>query len=251
MRVLVVGAGGFAGSAFLRVLPQLGYECVPVTRQTYRELIGAKADVLINANGNSAKYIAEGDPVGEIDRSVTSVMRTCQDFAVDRYILLSSADVYPCQHDPRQNSEDAEIAVERLSVYGLNKYLAECVVRNRCAHWLILRLGGLLGPGLRKNPVYDLLSGQPLRVHSGSEFGYIHTDEVARIVAHLLRHEMTNQVCNLCGTGLVSVREMAAWAGRKLVNESPSLPRRTTAITLPPWIGRPSGSRTDPEITAV
>ena len=225
MKVLVVGAAGFAGSAFLRVLPQLGYECISITRENYHQLAGARADVLINANGNSAKYIAEKDPVGEIDRSVASVMRTCHDFTVDRYVLLSSADVYPCQHDPRQNAEDAAIAVDKLSVYGLNKYLAECVVRNRCRQWLILRMGGLLGPGLRKNPVFDLLSGEPMRVHPDSRFGYIQTDEVARIIAFLIRHEMTNQTCNVCGAGLVSVREMAAWAGRKIQDEHAELPR--------------------------
>lgn len=225
MRILVLGAGGFAGSAFLRILPQLGHECVSITRENYGSMVGTKGHVLINANGNSAKYLAERDPVGEIDRTITSVMRSCLDFAVDTYVLLSSADVYPCQSDPKLNSERVEIAVEKLSAYGLSKYLAECVVRNRCAHWLILRLGGLLGPGLRKNPVYDLLAGQPLRVHSDSLFGYIHTEEVARIVAHLLQQRLTNEIVNVCGKGVVSVREMLAWVGRTPEGADPSLPR--------------------------
>jgi nucleoside-diphosphate-sugar epimerase len=225
MRILVLGAGGLAGSAFLRVLPQLGHECVSITRENYSALVGTKGDVLINANGNSAKYLAERDPVGEIDRSITSVMRSCLDFTVDAYVLLSSADVYSSPSDPQLNSERVEIAVERLNAYGLTKYLAECVVRNRCARWLILRLGGLLGPGLRKNPVYDLLAGQPLRVDADSTFGYIHTEEVARIIAHLLQQRLTNEIVNVCGQGVVSVREMMAWAGRTLEGSDPSRPR--------------------------
>jgi len=225
MRILVLGAGGFAGSAFTRVLPQLGHECVAITRQNYRAMVGTKGDVLINANGNSAKYLAERDPVGEIDRSVTPVLQSCLDFAVGAYVLLSSADVYPCQSDPKLNSERAEIAVEKLSGYGLSKYLAECIVRNRCAQWLILRLGGLLGPGLRKNPVFDLLEGQPLRVHPDSTFGYIHTEEVARIVAHLLQQRVSNEVFNVSGQGVVSVRELSAWAGRSTEGADATLPR--------------------------
>jgi nucleoside-diphosphate-sugar epimerase len=220
-----VGAYGFVGSALVRILSLLGHDCVSIDRDNYSAMVGTTGDVLVNANGNSAKYLAERDPVGEIDRSVTSVMRSCLDFTVDRYVLLSSADVYPCQSDPRQNSERAEIALENLSVYGLNKYLAECVVRNRCARWVILRLGGLLGPGLRKNPVFDLLTGQPLRVHPDSAFGYIHTEEVARIVAHLLQQPAANEVLNVCGQGVVSVRELSAWAGRPAETGDPSVPR--------------------------
>lgn len=215
MRVLVLGAAGLAGRAFLRVLPPLGYECIPVTRQNYQQTVGARADVLINANGNSAKYLAERDPVGEIDRTIASVMRSTVDFAVDTYVLLSSADVYPCPDDPRRNSEAAPIDVAQLSVYGLTKHLAECVVRNRQARWVILRLGGLLGPGLRKNPVFDLLTGQsPLRVHPDSAFGYIHTEEVARLTAHLLQAGRTGELLNVAGRGVVSVRELFGWVGR-------------------------------------
>ena len=225
MRILIVGAYGFAGSAFVRILSQLGHDCVSIDKDNYSAMVGTRGQVLINANGNSAKYLAENDPVGEIERSVTSVLRSCLDFVADRYIMLSSADVYPCTSDPRLNSERTEIAVEKLSVYGLDKYLAECVVRNRCAHWLILRLGGLLGPGLRKNPLFDLLTGQPLRVHPDSEFGYIHTEEIARIIAHLLQQQAANEVFNVCGTGMVSVRELSTWAGRAVENADPTRPR--------------------------
>ncbi|HUI07380.1 MAG TPA: NAD(P)-dependent oxidoreductase [Verrucomicrobiae bacterium] len=225
MRVLIVGAYGFAGSALVRIFSQLGHDCVAIDLNNYAAMVGAEGDVLINANGNSAKYLAERDPVGEIDRSVKSVMQSCADFSADRYVLLSSADVYPSTSNSQLNSERTEIAVEKLSAYGLNKYLAECVVRNRRARWLIVRLGGLLGPGLRKNPIFDLLTGQPLRVHPDSEFGYIHTEEVARIIAHLLQQKIVNEVFNVCGSGMVSVREMAAWVGRAVEAPDPSLPR--------------------------
>ena len=224
MKILIVGAYGFAGSALVRVFSQLGHDCVAIDQDNYNAMVGAKGDVLINADGNSAKYLAERDPAGEIDRSVKPVMQSCADFSVDRYVLLSSADVYPCTSDPLLNSERAEIDLGKLSVYGLNKYLAECVVRNRCARWLIVRMGGLLGPGLRKNPIFDLLAGQPLRVHPDSEFGYLHTEEVARIIAHLLQQPTTNELVNLAGSGLVSVRQLAAWAGRTLDDAAASQP---------------------------
>ena len=214
VKILVLGAKGLAGSAFMRVLPRLGHECVPVTRENYPAMLGAQADALINASGNSAKYLAAQDPVGEIDRSVTSVLRACMDFHVKTHVLLSSADVYPNQSDPRENTETTPVDVAKMSPYGLGKYMAECVVRNRSRQWIILRLGGLLGPGLKKNPLFDLLSGQNLHVHPDSKFGYIHTDEVARIVGRLLDENRVRETLNVCGQGLVSVRQLMEWTGR-------------------------------------
>ena len=219
MKVMIVGARGLAGSALMRVLPQHGHECVPVTRENYSEHVGSEVDVLVNANGNSAKYLAERDPAGEIDRSVASVMRTCEDFKAGIYLLLSSADVYAHQDDPSRNSESAPILVDEIRTYGVCKYMAECVVRNRHPESWILRLGGLLGPGLRKNPVFDLLTGSSLRVHPDTEFGYIHTEEVARITAHLLAEKPAGGTLNVSGSGLVSVRQLAEWAGRSLAAE--------------------------------
>jgi nucleoside-diphosphate-sugar epimerase len=149
-------------------------------------------------------------------------MAACEDFRCDRCLLLSSADVYADTSDPAQNDEAAAIDPARLSVYGLCKHLAEEVVRNRCRRPVILRLGGLLGPGLRKNPLFDLLTGQPLRAHPDSEFGYIHTDEVARIAARLLAQPDPPAVLNVCGRGLVSVRRLAAWAGRPALAADPA-----------------------------
>lgn len=220
---MVIGARGLAGSAFMRILPGLGHECIPVTRENYREHVGSEVDVLVNANGNSAKYLARRDPVGEIERSVASVMRTCEDFKTDLYVLLSSADVYACQDDPARNAEDESILVDKITSYGLCKYLAECVIRNRHPKAWILRLGGLLGPGLRKNPVFDLLTGATLRVHPDTEFGYIHTEEVARITMHLLENSPGGGTLNVSGNGIVSVRQLAEWAGSGVAPEAPGL----------------------------
>ena len=53
-----------------------------------------------------------------------------------------------------------------------------------------------------------------MRVHPDSEFGYIHTDEVAHIVNHLLEENSINQTLNVCGEGLMSVRQLMQWTGR-------------------------------------
>jgi nucleoside-diphosphate-sugar epimerase len=74
----------------------------------------------------------------------------------------------------------------------------------------------MVGPGLRKNPVFDILNRQPLRIHPDSRYQFMHTGDVARILWDLARSKLRKEIFNLCGDGLISPREIAAFAGKSL-----------------------------------
>ena len=213
MNVFVLGGEGFVGSAFVRAAAKR-YKVTAITRQNYEQFRGRSCDVLINANGNSKKFLAERDALGEFDASVASVLRSLLDFPSKRYVYLSTIDVYPRVDGPRWNRETAAIDPARLSRYGLHKFLAEQLVRKYADRWLICRLGGMVGEGLWKNSVHDILHGQPLRVHPESEYQYLGTDAVARIVLTLVRRKTENDVFNVCGDGRIAVSAIADLAGK-------------------------------------
>lgn len=215
--ILLIGAHGFVGSAFGRLFAQQGIPHEPITRDSYASSVGRAGTVLINAAGNSRKYLAETDWPADFEASVQSVARTIRDFAVDRYVLISSVDVYNCLDDPDANSEDAIIDPLRLSTYGFHKYIAEACVRRHLPSWLIVRVGGMVGPGLKKNPVFDILHGEPLRIHPDSRYQFMSTDAVAQVVWRLIEAGRTNRVINVCGAGLISPREISELAGKPLV----------------------------------
>ena len=108
------------------------------------------------------------------------------------------------------------IDVCRISNYGLHKLLAEELVRHYASRWLIVRLAGMVGPELRKNPVFDVLNHQPLRIHPDSQYQFAATDLIAERVWRLMEAGEADQVFNVCGRGLVSPRQIAGLAGRKL-----------------------------------
>ena len=221
MNIIVIGGKGFVGSAFVRVARGTRaagrrHRVTVVSRQNYDRHRGRSCDLLINANGNTRKYRAERNPIGEFRASVLSVLRTLLDFPARRYVYLSSIDVYPQVSDPRCNRETAAIHPEKLSRYGLHKYLAEQLVRQYAASWLICRLGGMVGPGLWKNPIYDILHNQPLWVHASSDYQFMLTDDVAKTVLSLARLQPENDVFNVCGDGCISVADAARAAGRPL-----------------------------------
>ncbi|TAK64825.1 MAG: NAD(P)-dependent oxidoreductase, partial [Bacteroidetes bacterium] len=172
MNIGIIGGNGFVGSGIRTTLQELQHECTSITRENYAGLKGTSFDVLINANGNSKKYLASSSPKEEFQASVTSVQHSLLDFTYDLYIHCSSVDVYPNHEETSQNSEEASIDVSQLSLYGLHKYLAEILVRKYARRWLILRFGGFVGEELRKNSIYDMLHGVPLRVNIESKYQY-------------------------------------------------------------------------------
>lgn len=224
MKIAVLGARGFVGSAVLQVLGAR-WECVGVDLDNYDEWRGRAWDVVVNANGNSKKYLAAQDPALEFDLSVRSVVRSIFDFPATRYVFISTVDVYTDFAEPGKTAEDVAIDTQRQSAYGFHKWLAEQYVKKHARGWLILRLGGMVGPGLRKGPIYDLLHDVPLRVHLDSRYQYIPTHTVGEVIAALLERGTEREVYNVCGTGTVSLREVRDWLG-KSGNEDEGLERQ-------------------------
>lgn len=216
MRVTVIGAGGFVGTAVTRHLAPENVELRVVTRDTYAALAGERSDVVIDAAGNSRKYLAEERPFEEFDRSVAHRVRTLRDFPAHLHVHISSVDVYPDLDSPATTSEGTALDPLRMSHYGFHKWLAEEVVRHHAERWLIVRLAGMVGPGLRKNPVYDVLTGSPLRIHPDSQYQFMHTADVASCVWALACAVPAGDVVNVCGRGLISPREIANLAGRSI-----------------------------------
>jgi nucleoside-diphosphate-sugar epimerase len=215
--ILLPGGKGFVGSAFTRLFEARGIAHESITRDSYAAAVGQSGTILINASANSRKYLADEDWHADFEASVASVARTLRDFTADLYVLISSVDVYNVLDDPAQNGEDAAVDPFRLSRYGFHKYLAEACVRRHAPRWLIVRLAGMVGPGMKKNPVFDVLHGRPLSIHPDSGYQFMSTDAVAEVVWRLIESGMSNRVVNVCGQGVISPRAISELAGKPLI----------------------------------
>ena len=73
----------------------------------------------------------------------------------NRFILISTVDVF---QNPIEVNENTSVIEAGLHSYGLHRRLLEKFVESHFPHYLIVRLPGLIGPGLRKNIVFDFLN---------------------------------------------------------------------------------------------
>ncbi len=222
--IFIIGGRGFVGSAFARVCEATGRSYSIITRQNYQEFIGKRCDVIINADGNSKKFLAREDPLQDFDASVRTVRASLLDFKYDYYVYLSSCDVYPDCSSPERTTERQELDVSAQSPYGFHKYLAEQCVQHAAKKWLIIRFGGFVGPGLKKNAIYDILNGGPLWLDPESELQFMHTDRAAEIVLGLLDRGVYNEIFNVCGHGVIKLRDIMEAIGVK-VPVPPGSPR--------------------------
>jgi nucleoside-diphosphate-sugar epimerase len=201
--IYLIGGNGFVGSAYARLFEARKLPFRIITRDNHAEFRGTSCDVLINANGNSKKFLSTREPMTDFDQSVRSVAQSVEDFRAGAYVLLSTGDVYPEQHSPTVSREDQQIDLARQSRYGLHKMLAEQLVRGTQARWIVMRMGGFVGPGLKKNAIYDMLTGAPVWLSPASELQFISTDRAASLVWRLVEKGVSNEIVNLGARGLV------------------------------------------------
>lgn len=213
--IFILGGSGFVGSAFARFCDAEGLDHEVVTRSNYARHAGRRCETLVAAHGNSSKLLGRRDPVADFERTVSAVKKSLADFGFSRYVLASSCDVYPDCSSPGATGEGSVPPAARHP-YGFHKHLAEQCALHACPGALVLRLGGMVGPGLKKNPVYDILRGGPLWISPDSRLQYMHTDDVARIAMGL-----EGGTYNLCGSGTVRVGDLPGAEGVEVADGAP------------------------------
>ena len=185
MRILVVGGRGFAGRFLTGALARRGDEIVTLDRG--EPTPAAPFDAVIDANGDARRFWAETHPGESFQANVASVAERVGGLRYERYVFLSTVDVYGRNRGSRAGTrEDSTVAPEGMDTYAFHKWLAERFVSFHARRHLILRLGTLLGPGLKKNPVFDALSGLPIRQPAASTLNLVHLETVAEALARLL-----------------------------------------------------------------
>jgi len=229
--IYILGGQGFIGSGIAKTCESAGRECTIVDLHNYESFRGKKCRILINAAGNSKKFLAAQDPIKDFDASVRSVRASLVDFTCQTYVLISSADVYPDSSCPAATIEDQDLNPSQMTPYGFHKYVAELYVRHCAKEWLVLRGGGFVGPSLKKNAIYDILHGGPLWLDPESELQYIHTHQFAALILQLLDLGIKNEIFNLSATGVVKLSEAMKWAERNIPVQSNS-PRVRCELNL-------------------
>ncbi|CAI8814641.1 Pyridine nucleotide transhydrogenase [Pseudomonas sp. IT-P74] len=116
-------------------------------------------DTVVCAGAPAQKWIANREP--EADRQkIEELIAHLKTIQCKTFILISTVDVFK---NPIGVNEDTPVDESGLHAYGLHRRLLETFVEEHFPNHLIVRLPGLVGPGLRKNVIFDFLNDNNLQ----------------------------------------------------------------------------------------
>ncbi|SCZ75507.1 MULTISPECIES: NAD(P)-dependent oxidoreductase [unclassified Pseudomonas] len=150
----LVGFSGYVGSTLLK---QAKFD--RLYRSTnIQDIEGQKFDTIVCAGAPAQKWIANREPK-EDRKKIEALIGHLRTIKCKTFILISTVDVFK---NPVEVDESTPIDESGLHAYGLHRRLIEKFVEGHFPNHLIVRLPGLVGPGLRKNVVFDFLNDNNL-----------------------------------------------------------------------------------------
>ena len=208
MRVLVTGAGGFAGRRTAEQLHICGFDVVGTVHSSRIEAPFATvqldlAEPWIEMGHFDAIVHAAGSlPYREKEfcvyvRNNIDTMRHLIDYAkhhdVPGVVYFSTIGVYGEFRDETIDENSDRINPD---AYGLTKYAAECLLREEPSLQSIsLRMPGIIGSGSRgvwlPNTIEKFRRNEPVKIYSPdfATRNFVWNDDLARFITHLLHME--------------------------------------------------------------
>ncbi|UMZ13553.1 NAD(P)-dependent oxidoreductase [Pseudomonas sp. MPFS] len=123
------------------------------------DIDGQSFDTVVCAGAPAQKWIANREP--EADRQkIEELIAHLKTIQCKTFILISTVDVFK---NPTGVDEDTIVDESGLHAYGLHRRLLEKFIEKHFPNYLIVRLPGLVGPGLRKNVIFDFLNDNNLQ----------------------------------------------------------------------------------------
>ncbi|MDE2451194.1 MAG: NAD-dependent epimerase/dehydratase family protein [Gammaproteobacteria bacterium] len=183
MTSALIGHTGFVGG-FLSGLERFD---LLIHRANVDWLRRRSLDRVVCAGLPAAKWIANREP--NADRAnMLLLCDTLRTVTAGSFVLISTIDVYPRIQDA---DEEFDCGAAPNHPYGRHRLEFEQFVRERFPHALILRLPALFGPGLRKNVLFDLMTGNQLeKVNPASSFQWYPLERLPEDIERAQRHEL-------------------------------------------------------------
>ncbi|MDH6332315.1 hypothetical protein M2299_003169 [Stenotrophomonas sp. 1278] len=144
----LIGHTGFVGSTLKR---QTRFEHL-FNRSNIADVAAQAYDTVVCSAAPAQKWIANREPEADW-KNVQALIKALDSIVCDHFVLISTVDVFA---NPTDVDESTPVATNGLHPYGLHRRRLEEFVESRFRSRMIVRLPGLVGPGLRKNVIFDL-----------------------------------------------------------------------------------------------
>lgn len=182
-RSALIGSTGFVGGALRQ---QCDFDEF-FSSSNIHELNG-HFDTIYCAAAPGQKWLANQDPASDRE-TIATLLKALLKVTAETVVLISTVDVFS---DPVGVDEETVPSKKDLSPYGLHRLELEEELACHFDQSLTVRLPGLVGPGLRKNAIYDLHNGNNLMaIDSRAVFQFYPTVNLFRDIQIGLQHNLS------------------------------------------------------------
>jgi len=150
----LIGFSGFVGTTLLK---QRSFDAL-YRSTNIQEIDSGEFKLVVCAGAPAQKWVANSKPE-EDKQKIEALISHLETITCDTFVLISTVDVFKT---PQGVDEDTPVDEDGLHAYGLHRRMLEKFVEEHFPKHLIVRLPGLVGPGLRKNVIFDFLNDNNL-----------------------------------------------------------------------------------------
>jgi nucleoside-diphosphate-sugar epimerase len=150
----IIGSTGFVGSNLTNQYSFIDY----YNSSNIHTVSGKTYETIICAGIQAKKWWANENDDEDL-AGINRLLDCLKTVNARQFILISTVDVYS---QPLGVDENSKINSLLNHAYGKNRFIAEEFVRSQFPNYLILRLPGLFGTGIKKNVIHDLLHDHEL-----------------------------------------------------------------------------------------
>jgi nucleoside-diphosphate-sugar epimerase len=143
----LIGYTGFVGSTLIK---QFKFDEL-FNSKNIDDIRGKEYDTLVCCGAPGQKWLACKEPEADL-QNINALISSLNEVRVNKFILISTVDVFK---SPLDVDETSLVEEDGLNPYGLNRRILEKFVVEKFKDSIIVRLPGLVGPGLKKNIIYD------------------------------------------------------------------------------------------------
>jgi hypothetical protein len=161
----LIGFSGFVGSLLNK---QASFKSL-YRSTNISDIEGKSFDTIVCAGAPAQKWVANQEPNIDL-KNIEDLIARLKNAQCKNFILISTVDVFK---NPQGINEHSVIDESELQAYGLHRRHLEKFVESYFPSYLIVRLPGLVGPGLKKNVIFDFLNHNNLQaIESRSVFQF-------------------------------------------------------------------------------
>jgi nucleoside-diphosphate-sugar epimerase len=198
MSKALIGYTGFVGSNLVK---QQNFDAL-YNSSNIDKIAGKHYDQIICAGVSAVKWLANREPVKDRD-SIQGLIKNLKQVTTDKFILISTVDVYP---EPVDVDENTIINIEDCHPYGKHRLELEQFILNEFDA-LVVRLPGLFGSGLKKNIIYDFLHNNDVeKINPNGSFQFYSLEHLTNDINVALSNKL--RVLNISSEP-ISVQEVA------------------------------------------